>query len=815
MQRFYCVLALTILLTVAVPAAADTEVIAAQGVLRLPHALAGLEVLIEKVVGADGRIELRSNSPQLQSFDDLDRLLDDERQLEHKKWGNLGNELRLRFTEMADRESVKVVIYLRMPRVTYLDKYHHSAAELIAHSQALTRVRPVVSSQEVARVYGLAVEEVAEAGENRIVATVSKTALSLLRFDETIAAVELWREEEPTYPLTTFTHSSYNSPPLPVGARGGGVNVSTFETGVYQENFDCMGNLDPANIDITATHNGNNDHSNLTFKTLWNTAPDGTFFHHDSANFSSSGSQNFLVNNDIRTSSISYTRWGSNQNTYEMRLMDDFAYRWPFPVFTNPTANGGYSLEAHWQCYNCISIGNVRHTNERYYELADCTQTRNPDPVYGPAISGSAGDWEMPQLVVPGIHPDPNDAQAVDECLGAFNLWCGTSISAPVANGVAGAVISSDSRMENNPEMVKAVLLLTAQNVEAGYWASAVDERDGTGVISGADAIAFARNHTTVRPGAQAIDGLGGGSLATSNEGDTLTFYIRTPPDKPGSRHLRAAVVWTSNPDMVANVNSLSDLDLELRDSLGNLIAGSYSLDGNVEIIDIPADGLSANTLYTLEVEVVDMRIPADARANYLYYTVGWTWAEDFFWQTPKRSWELGIYNPYYCSSSTTLDATARRFCQELGHEDFVRYTQDGPRSGVHTWWTGSSWTTSGNGSVCYISDLLCEPKRPYFQTPTPVYQIGIPSSNCASSSTYSSLATSAGHFCQDNGFDTYQSFEVDGPRGGVHSWWNGSSWSTSGNNNVCYVEDLLCRSFEICGDSFDNDGDGFIDENC
>ena len=40
--------------------------------------------------------------------------------------------------------------------------------------------------------------------------------------------------------------------------------------------------------------------------------------------------------------------------------MDDFAYRYPYPVFVNPSCEFGYSYEVNWQGYNGISVGNVQ-----------------------------------------------------------------------------------------------------------------------------------------------------------------------------------------------------------------------------------------------------------------------------------------------------------------------------------------------------------------------------------------------------------------------------------------------------------------------
>src|SRR5690606_16232559 len=150
-------------------------------------------------------------------------------------------------------------------------------------------------------------------------------------------------------------------------------------------------------------------------------------------------------------------------------VMDDFAYRYPYPVFVNGTGNFGYQYEANWQGYNAINVGNVRHTNSATYQMGDCTQTRNPPPIYGGGcIAGSgsncAGDREMPHIVAPGIPSYDNDFAAT--CMeGSGTLTCGTSWSAPTVNGIAASVISADGRMASWPEKVRAALLVTAQNV--------------------------------------------------------------------------------------------------------------------------------------------------------------------------------------------------------------------------------------------------------------------------------------------------------------------------------------------------------------
>lgn len=197
-------------------------------------------------------------------------------------------------------------------------------------------------------------------------------------------------------------------------------------------------------------------------------------------------SQDFLVNNAIETVSISYTR-GGNQNGLEFLIMDDFAYRFPFTNFINPAGNGSFANEVHWQAYNALTVGMVRHTEEVHYELdVDIPHlgvvgvphfARNPAPVYGSCLNGNpsgpcAGDREMPHVVAPGITPSVNDDHMVDNvCLGAqYPAHSGTSLSVPVLNGIAADVISADPRMRYWSIKVRVAIILTAHNVDEGNW---------------------------------------------------------------------------------------------------------------------------------------------------------------------------------------------------------------------------------------------------------------------------------------------------------------------------------------------------------
>jgi hypothetical protein len=417
------------------------------------------------------------------------------------------------------------------------------------------------------------------------------------------------------------------------------VRAATFETGLTSGFLSCIG-VTPVGWDANVSNvPWDIIHANATFRSMVAAAPSASFYHRRSVYYSGDNDQNFIVNNSIQTVSMSISRGGQspNRSTYsEFLIMDDFAYRYPYPVFVNPAGNSGYAYEVNWQCYNAISAGNVRHTNNSTYEMADCTQTKNPPPVYGGCISGTdpncAGDREMPYLVVPGIPSSGSDFAhtCVDNGGGSGTLACGTSWSAPIGNGLAADVISADSRLVGWPEKVRATLMLTAQNVDGGNWSSNTDGRDGAGVVSGSAAVAFAQGHASVSPGNTATDkGMGAGSLyAVDFGGAYKRFYYLVPNPQPSGKHLRVVLTWDSNPIVGGTTNALSDVDLIVQKNGGT--QGSYSWDGNVEVVDLAASDVTAGSSYYIDVAPAINRIPTSgARTSFFYYSIAWAWVKD------------------------------------------------------------------------------------------------------------------------------------------------------------------------------------------
>jgi hypothetical protein len=517
---------------------------------------------------------------------------------------------------------------------------------------------------------------------------VSKSQLAAMRFDPHIDQIQFKPNIElASYSLYTLTTSAYNpASSMPSVFRGQGINAATFETGLsftttgwdvkyypYGNFVGCLGNLNGTGIQTLYPPWDNWAHSQETFKCLWQTAPYANHFHVNSLDYTYIDSENFLINKAIQSVSMSVSHGAYqscsnkkrptifpeyNAHSRYMTRIDEWAYRWPYPVFNNPAGNWGSDYEVHWQCYNALSVGNVRHTELSHYETdidaptpicnpqGSCTQTRNPPQLWGGpnlrepltdpdgfnVYPGYSSDREMPYLVAPGFTPSPG-IPMVDQSPACLEgpLWCGTSYSAPILNGIVASVLSADSRMHNRPHVVWAVMLSTAENVEGGEWNRVVDGRDGAGVVSGANAVHLARNHASPGPNGTAETY----AVTTANigrttpNGSTAKYNIKIPNPLPAGKHLRIVLTWTSNPvRSPTSHNYLSDLDLSW---VGDNWIGrtSTSYNGNVEIIDVPVSEVTAGGTYQATITLWANRIPSNGISTSLKYAIVWNWVKD------------------------------------------------------------------------------------------------------------------------------------------------------------------------------------------
>ncbi len=477
---------------------------------RFPNAFPGLSIEVQKVCDlATGSTRFSSNSEYIRSPEDLVKMERQEELMARKKFGALAGRAMDKFQGLNPGEKTDVVISLKEPDgIFYLDKTKNSTEALRNQGQTVSLLGPVVSIDAFLTRYGIKSKE--RISSKSFHCETTKEDLEKIIFDKDVAAIDEYSVEVPSQSgipdlLTSLGPSAYyhNTSAVPSTA-GAGVNAATFETGIDPTVLSCFGGtIVSSQIDQRTQPWTFWEHSQWTFRSLMISASGANFWHRNSTSFDGTDDINFLINKGIQTASLSYARGADSpySETYpEFRTMDDFAYHSPFPVFCNPSHNDGYQYVANWQCFNAINVGNVRHTSLTHFELPDtslatggCTQTTNPLAKYG-----STRDREMPSIVAPGwaMH---------EYCVSTTGIWCGTSLSAPVTNGIAADVIAADSRMQQWPEKVRVVLLATAQNVDRGYWSYTSDGRDGAGVIHGANAVSFAQNHVSVYPTGSAV----------------------------------------------------------------------------------------------------------------------------------------------------------------------------------------------------------------------------------------------------------------------------------------------------------------------
>ncbi|MBD3239110.1 MAG: S8 family serine peptidase [Chitinivibrionales bacterium] len=614
--------------------------------LRLPLTGAERSIVVRKTVDPrTGRCRITSNDPGIESYDDVYRLLDEERAALRDRYGAMDRSVRLQYDQLSEDDTMRVLVWGRGEREPLPSRFRATPAEMRRQSLAQCQLEASEAIRRIATRYALS--RVHRYADDMIECTVSRKHLGELAFDTSvvrIAAVPQGLACGTVVPFTVLADAALNPVAHPDDRGGQGVNAAVVE---YPDPVDPW-------------------HAEQVKLCLKNAAPDAIHHNKESSYYSTMGTEEFLIQHDIATSSLSMSfDTGSTADNVEFMLMDGFAYRWPCPLFCTPAGNTPHGftseeVQVNWKAYNALCVGSVKHWQEQAYVFDAFTVTRNPDPVWGARLDGDStagGDRELPELLVPGSHPYAPPGENATPYLWGHDigsLYCaadgnldstyacstyyrqtwsgqGTSYSAPIANGMAARLISANPALFwGRPDCTKMALLLTAHNVDGGYWNPAEDGRDGAGVISLYDAVEYGRTCTDVGM-LDTLQPVEIGYYTAEADSSLLDriFPVRMPDTLPENRHFRAVLVWTSMPDRIEHRNVLSDLDLGgFVDDEGETY-GSYSIDASVEMIDVPRSRVTPGKEYSFTVYARDVRIPPGANSDFFYCTVGWAWVRD------------------------------------------------------------------------------------------------------------------------------------------------------------------------------------------
>jgi hypothetical protein len=457
--------------------------------------------------------------------------------------------------------------------------------------EPITAVRTETVATAVSRFMEMAERELsgAEARADRLApvvyASLSGAQIRALAKRDDVAAVFPY-DPRGVDDLTKSIAISEAAAPHANGITGNGVRVAVWERGPDQTNqLNIQGFYDPGQSAMSG-------HARMTCGIINNTATSGPNGYAPDCHLYSANSYDldalaWAVSEGCTVISQSFHR--DDEQTESGLSFDDVYKDWlvlrrPWPTIIQASGNGSSSEFVNHKGFNSLAIGNHDDTAGA---MAASSVFKNP--------ASGHGDRELPELSGNGTGVT---------VLGRTSS--GTSFAAPAVAGTAALIQSADSVLESWPEATRAILLAGARrNVTGSRWwsdlSAGVDAKDGSGALNARESVEIA-NQRGSRGGSGSRRGWDIGRVRSSDFGPDQFLnwdYRLAVPQQQGPLQIftiwraKAVLAWNSRVELdlfgfpfpLTSILTL-DLDLEVYDSGGNLVTGSWSWDNSYEIAE-------------------------------------------------------------------------------------------------------------------------------------------------------------------------------------------------------------------------------------
>ncbi|CAM6102214.1 unnamed protein product [Calypogeia fissa] len=560
---------------------------------------------------------------------DGEKLLADVSRRRFQKFGRLHETLWSHVQQIGDQERVDIVVwpsiktFVASPKTVTRDASVLSPEEIQFREEILAMKSAITSNLRKLRaktidgdslhipsvsatVLAIHVHSIAKWDEVGVVLLDDKSAMNDLGNSEAIAQSDV-------------VHSKLK-------VTGKGVNVAVFEDGPNEtRDLDFEGRYDDQPPE--------SDHARLTSAIIKNVEEGGPYGHAPGCNLYSANRtyKNRALTWAVYSEGCSvisqsfHRRCQPNSGNLEAddMLKDFMVHHWPHPTIVQAAGNfwkGDSNLVdppsdeyVNHKGYSTLTIGSH---DDNALGMDGSSTYRNP-------ISPHA-DRELPELVANGT------------AVSALSLtMTGTSFAAAAVAGAVALIQEVDHSLKYQPEACRAILFASANRRVVGGtgWSDVEslksDSKAGAGALDAYAAVQIAQNHLLPNKEGEIKPGFAWGILDDSAFDDSdlslVRYYVLAPKQslvRLPRLQVKVALAWNSKitQDSEGQLSSVLtvDLDLEVYDNRGNLVAVSASYDNSYEVAEFNA---SPNETYSIAIRCY-------SKDKATRYGVAWTFTE-------------------------------------------------------------------------------------------------------------------------------------------------------------------------------------------